>query len=119
MTEAPQGVAAQRIDKWLWHARFFKTRSLAAKAVQGGVRVDGALTTKPARGVLPGQVVTFVAGNRTRVVRILGLAQRRGPAPEAQALYDDLSDPPPDRTARVGPRPTKKDRRDHDALKPR
>lgn len=115
----PTTTSTQRIDKWLWHARFFKTRSLAAKVVQGGLRIDGEVTTKPARAVQPGQVLTFVAGNRTRVVRILGVAPRRGPAPEAKMLYEDLSDPASARTPRVGPRPTKKDRRDQDALKSR
>ncbi|MCB5198527.1 RNA-binding S4 domain-containing protein [Loktanella sp. TSTF-M6] len=106
-----------RLDKWLWHARFFKSRSLAAGIVSGGkVRVDGTPVSKPARNVGPGNVLTFVQGDAVRVVKILGCGVRRGPAPEAQALYDDMS---PERVARPPApkyegkgRPTGKDRRD-------
>jgi ribosome-associated heat shock protein Hsp15 len=81
-----------RLDKWLWQARFFKTRSLAAKVVQSGkVRVDGTPVSKPARAVGPGIVLTFPQADRVRVVRIVALGERRGPAPEAQGLYEDLS----------------------------
>jgi len=81
-----------RLDKWLWQARFFKTRSLAAKTVAAGqVRVNAERVSKPAAGVGPGDVLTFPQGRRIRVVRIVALAARRGPAPEAQALYDDLT----------------------------
>ena len=106
-----------RLDKWLWQARFFKSRSLAAGVVSAGkVRVDGQPVSKPARAVGPGHVLTFPQANEVRVVRILACGLRRGPAPEARALYEDLS-PPPERrpshpeAARKG-RPTKKDRRD-------
>lgn len=85
-----------RLDKWLWHARFLKTRSLAAKFIGGGaVRLNGVPVAKPAVLVGPGDVLTFGLGERVRVVRILAPGVRRGPAPEAQALYDDLSPPPP------------------------
>lgn len=89
-----------RLDKWLWQARFFKTRGLAAALVGAGrVRVNGVPASKPARGVVPGDVLTFPQGGDIRVVRILACGTRRGPAPEAQALYDDLSPPAPaDRT---------------------
>ncbi|WP_333713613.1 RNA-binding S4 domain-containing protein [Yoonia sp.] len=106
-----------RLDKWLWHARFFKSRSLAAGVVSAGkVRVDSRPVSKPSRTVGPGDVLTFVQADRTRVVRILDCGARRGPAPEAQALYEDLSpavekqpyNPGGDRKGR----PTKKDRRD-------
>jgi len=84
-----------RLDKWLWQARFFKTRSLAAKAVQAAkVRVDGTPVSKPARAVGPGAVLTFPQGDRLRVVRIRELGTRRGPAPEAQALYEDIGPAP-------------------------
>lgn len=87
-----------RIDKWLWHARFFKTRTLAASVVSAGkVRLDGQLVSKPARAVGPGNVLTFAQAGDIRVVRILGCGDRRGPAPEAQALYEDLS-PPAEKT---------------------
>lgn len=102
-----------RIDKWLWWARFFKTRTLAAKIVSGGVRVNGARVVKPGAIVKPGDTLTFGQGNLIRVVRIVASGSRRGPAPEAALLYEDL-DPPGDKPPpppRVGPRPTKKDRR--------
>jgi ribosome-associated heat shock protein Hsp15 len=106
-----------RIDKWLWHARFFKTRSLAAKVVSGGLRVNGQPVAKPAFAVGPGDVLTFSQARDVRVIRVVALGERRGPAPEAQALYEDL-DPPkprePDLSAprsEAGGRPTKRDRR--------
>ncbi len=107
-----------RLDKWLWQARFFKTRTLAAKQVGGGlVRVNGARVTKPAFGVGVDDVLTFAQARQIRVVRILALGTRRGPASEARALYADLA--PPERSARApvraGARPTKKDRRRLDA----
>ena len=108
-----------RLDKWLWHARFFKTRTLAAKIVAGGhVRINSTKTAKPAHKVGAGDVLTFPQGTRIRVVRILANGERRGPAPEAQTLYDDLSPeqekiPPAPRFDGKG-RPTKKDRRSLD-----
>ncbi len=107
----------QRLDQWLWHARFFKTRSLATKQVTGGhVRVDGDRVQKPSHALRPGVTLTFTQSRRTRVIRVQALATRRGPAPEAQALYTDLT--PPDETpAPQNPkfegkgRPSRKDRR--------
>ena len=85
-----------RLDKWLWQARFFKTRSLAAAVVaEGHVRVNGTRTTKPAQPVRPGDTLTFVQGGRVRLIRVLAPGGRRGPAVEAQALYDDLDAPAP------------------------
>ena len=118
---------ALRLDKWLWYARFFKTRSLATALCQAGkVRVDGAAVTKAHHIVRPGQVLTFVQGNHVRVIKVVALASRRGPAPEAQALYEDLDPPrqetrlPRDPGAAERPRgtgrPTKKDRRALDKL---
>lgn len=113
------GADKLRIDKWLWHARFFKTRTLAAKLVgAGAVRVNSARVTKSAHGVGPGDVLTFAQAQRVRVIKVVALGERRGPAPEAQALYEDLT-PPDDTPAtaeRVGARPTKRDRRALDAL---
>lgn len=83
-----------RLDKWLWHARFFRSRSLAAAACGGRMRLNGQPVAKPAQPVRPGDVLTFVQADRVRVVRVLAPGTRRGPAPEAQALYDDLSPPP-------------------------
>lgn len=107
--------ARQRLDKWLWFARFFKTRSLAAKIVSGGgVRVNGTRVTKSAAQVGAGDVLTFAQGNTIRVIQIDAPGTRRGPAPEAQTLYTDLTPAPASgakTAARVGARPTKKDRR--------
>ncbi|MDE4176473.1 RNA-binding S4 domain-containing protein [Phaeobacter sp. PT47_59] len=87
------GTAKIRIDKWLWHARFFKTRSLAAKQVSAGhVRLNSGKISKPAQNVTPGDVLTFPQGRQIRVVRVEAIGERRGPAPEAQALYHDMSE---------------------------
>ena len=101
-------------------ARFFKTRGLATKLVQGGrVRVDGTPVSKAATPVGPGQTLTFPQGRAIRVVRIVAVATRRGPASEAQGLYTDLTEPEEVAKPRVGPRPTGKDRRDMDREKDR
>ncbi|KAA0578145.1 RNA-binding S4 domain-containing protein [Azospirillum sp. Sh1] len=113
-----------RIDKWLWYARFFKTRSLAAKLCNdGGVRLSGAVVTKAHAAVKPGDVLTFAQGRHIRVIKVVALGTRRGPAPEAQALYEDLAPPVPEerlqdpyRAPGAG-RPTKRDRRAIDALR--
>lgn len=79
------------MDKWLWQARFFKTRALAADLAESGhLRINGQPTRKPGAGVGEGDVLTFPQGARIRVIRIVSLGQRRGPAPEAQTLYLDL-----------------------------
>jgi ribosome-associated heat shock protein Hsp15 len=76
-----------RIDKWLWAARFFKTRSLATEAVAGGrVHVDGQ-RVKPAKDVRVGDRLEITIGEATFSVEVLGLADKRGPAAQAQALY--------------------------------
>ena len=81
-----------RLDKWLWYARFFKTRALASKAISNGrFRLDGDLMSKPHRQAKCGQVLTFSQGTRIRVVRIKALGSRRGPAQEAALLFDDLA----------------------------
>lgn len=120
--------AKLRVDKWLWQARFFKTRSLAAaRVVAGTVRINGTVTQKRASTVSPGDVLTFAQGDHIRVIQIDALGTRRGPAPEAQALYTDLS-PPERKTANKEPenpgfdgkgRPTKRDRRQLDLSKAR
>lgn len=82
-----------RLDKWLYHARFFKTRTLAAKQVSGGhIRVNSDKVSKPSYGVSVGDVLTFPQGRSIRVVKIEAFGSRRGPAPEAQTLYSDLSE---------------------------
>ena len=116
-------VAKQRLDKWLWFARFFKTRSLAATRVAAGdVRVDGERITKRSTSVQTGNVLTFAIGDYVRVIQINAIGDRRGPAPEAQELYKDLSPPetqpknkPPINPSFEGKgRPTKRDRRKGD-----
>ena len=83
---------AQRLDKWLFFARVVKSRSLAVKIVeQGQVRVNRRKVTKPASAVSEGDVITFAADGGVRVLKILALGSRRGPAPEARLLYEDLS----------------------------
>jgi ribosome-associated heat shock protein Hsp15 len=78
-----------RIDKWLWAARFFKTRSLAAKAVEGGkVKLNG-VRVKPARELRPGDRLWVHVGVYEWDLTVLALSDRRGPASEARALYHE------------------------------
>ncbi len=85
-----------RIDKWLWHARVAKTRTLAAKLVADGyVRINGTKTDAPAKTAKAGDVLTIALERTVRVYRVLDLGERRGPAGEAKALYEDLSPEPP------------------------
>ena len=122
-----------RLDKWLWYARFFKTRSAASKAISGGrFRLNGIVMNKPHRQALCGQVLTFTQGNRIRVIKIMALGSRRGPAREASLLYKDLT-PARDAPSKTGQarqpefearskgsgRPTKLQRRATDRLKVR
>ena len=82
----------QRLDKWLWFARFAKTRTLAAKLVgEGRVRVNGTRAEAPAKLVGAGDVLTIAAPHLTAVVRVVSPGERRGPAPEARLLYEDIS----------------------------
>jgi ribosome-associated heat shock protein Hsp15 len=114
-----------RIDKWLWAARFFKTRSLAAAACAGGkVDVNGE-AAKPARGVRPGDLLRVTVPGGQRIARVLALSDRRGSGEVARTLYEDLTPPPPPRV-RVAPaawrapgmgRPTKRERRALDRLR--
>ncbi|HVL72095.1 MAG TPA: RNA-binding S4 domain-containing protein [Beijerinckiaceae bacterium] len=87
----------QRLDKWLFFARFAKSRTLAARLVaEGHVRVNGGRVENAAKGVAVGDVLTIAAPRTTCVVRVEGLGARRGPAPEARLLYSELGrdDPP-------------------------
>ncbi len=114
--------SALRVDKWLWYARFFKTRGLSAKLVSSGkLRVNSGPVAKPSYQVKPGDVLTFPQEKDIRVIRIDALGERRGPATEAATLYTDLS--PPEKKQTDFPenpkfegkgRPTKKDRRQID-----
>ncbi len=81
---------AQRIDKWLWHARFARTRSAAQRlALSGHVRVNRDKVTAASRLVRIGDVLTLALGRSVRVIRIRGLADRRGSFEDAQLLYED------------------------------
>lgn len=85
------GAGAIRLDRWLHHARLFKTRTLAADAIGGGgVRLNGQPCRKPARIVRPGDAVTVSAHGRVRVLRVRALGERRGPAVEAAGLYEEI-----------------------------
>jgi len=126
---------AQRIDKWLWYVRLVKSRTQAAGLVEAGkVRVNRARVVKPSAAVAPGDVVTVAADAKVRVLKVLAPGTRRGPASEAQALYEDLTPAPPKATepAPDSPagtdairrdagsgRPTKRDRRHLDRLRGR
>ena len=105
-----------RVDKWLWHARFFKTRTLAAKVVAGGhLRVNSRKEEKSSTCVVAGDVLTFAQEKRIRVIKVVALGTSRGPSSEAKLLYEDLS-LTQERNASIPKfdgkgRPTKKDRR--------
>ena len=94
----PEGVgyddrvsAAIRLDKWLWAARFYRTRSLAAQAIDAGrVHVNG-VAAKASRNLKPGDLVTLRQSPSHRTVEVLVLSQVRGPAPEAQLLYAETA----------------------------
>jgi ribosome-associated heat shock protein Hsp15 len=115
---------AQRLDKWLWFARFAKSRTLATRlCAERRVRINREVAGKPSAPVRPGDVLTFPQGPHIRVVRVVQPGLRRGPADEARMLYEDLAPPEPrerephasGRDAGTG-RPTKRDRRATDRL---
>ncbi len=114
-----------RLDKWLWAARFFKTRGLAAEEIsRGRVSINGQ-PAKASREPKPGELVAFRQGTVPRVVKVLALSSARGPAPQAQLLYEETAESlshrakladlrrqgtEPAQTIELG-RPTKRDRR--------
>jgi ribosome-associated heat shock protein Hsp15 len=118
----------QRLDKWLWYARVVKTRTLAQKLVtRGNVRIDGNRTTQASFSLSPGMVLTITYANRLLILRMVEPGTRRGPAPEAARLYEDLSPKIPRQIKPGQPspvaardpgagRPTKKQRRQTDQL---
>jgi len=80
-----------RLDKWLWHARFTRTRTQASRLViEGNFRVNGRKTDKAHHLVRPGDVLTFATNGRIRVIRVLGSTQRRLGFELAKSLYEDL-----------------------------
>jgi ribosome-associated heat shock protein Hsp15 len=115
-----------RLDKWLWAARVFKTRSLAAGACDGGKVDVNDQAAKPAKAVRPGDTirVTLPQGRR-RILKIAALEERRGSAAVARTLYEDLTPPEPPRVRWAPPplrppgsgRPTKRERRALDRLR--
>lgn len=118
---------AQRLDKFLWIARFFRSRALAAAVCTGGrVRVNGRAVEKPGFGLKPDDVLIFPQGARVRRIRIVRFDLRRGPATSAVGLYEDLeplaaADPVAPETvhpAAAAGRPTKRERRERDRLQP-
>jgi ribosome-associated heat shock protein Hsp15 len=122
------GDSGQRLDKWLWFARLTKSRTVAAAEVAGGkIKVNRVTVTKASHTIKPGDVITSRISKNIRVLRVVAPGTRRGPAPEARLLYEDLSPPPPargeaapsrawaERAAGSG-RPTKRERRKIDAF---
>lgn len=132
----------QRLDQWLWHARFAKSRTLAQALIERGkVRINREKVAKPSQALKVGDVVTLSTGPRVRIIEVCGHTLRRGPASEAQLLFRELT-PEPDRTTQTqksaiggGPspvtdlsgairptgagRPTKRERRATERLKDR
>jgi ribosome-associated heat shock protein Hsp15 len=119
-----------RIDRWLWAARFYKTRTAATDAVAGGrVHLNGA-RVKPAKDVRPGDTLEVTIGDTRREVVVVAVAERRGPASLAQSLYEETPGSIARREQRaadrrfarplgadLGARPTKQDRRRLEALR--
>jgi ribosome-associated heat shock protein Hsp15 len=92
MNPAPSTAESVRLDKWLWCARFFKTRALAQEAVEGGkVRVNDT-RVKPSKEVRPGDTVMIHIGEYEWVVTVLALSRQRGPAEVARMLYEESED---------------------------
>jgi ribosome-associated heat shock protein Hsp15 len=119
----------QRIDKWLWFSRQFKTRTLAARFVTSGrIRLNNHRITKASHLVQINDAITFVCNHKVKILKVAAIGVRRGPASEAATLYEDLSPPdlPQTEKARIlatsaqredgAGRPTKKQRREIDAL---
>jgi ribosome-associated heat shock protein Hsp15 len=131
MPASESGPSKVRLDKWLWAARFFKTRSLAAEAIAGGKVLVSGDRAKPAKPVQAGDEVRVRLGPYEHVVHVRGLSERRGPASVAATLYEETADSLAARARlaeqlRMAPaafvyeekgRPTKRDRRELDRLR--
>lgn len=123
MNEGAPSSTKLRLDKWLWYARIVKSRTLAQKLIESGaVRVDGTKTVRSDYRVAEGMVLTMNVHDRLRILKILVLGTRRGPATEAATLYEDMSPALPKREKFMRPatpalrepgsgRPTKRERR--------
>ncbi len=118
-----------RVDKWLWYTRTVKSRSLAQTLIKSGkVRVNTTRISSPSRIIEPGDVLTVTLERQVKVLKMVAPGERRGPAPEARLLYEDLT-PPPVKTEPVtkpakqavreegAGRPTKKERRELDRFR--
>ena len=140
--QATDAALGQRLDQWLWFARLTKSRTLAQALIERGkVRVNKLKVDRPSLWLKPGDAVTLSTGPQVRVLTVIAIGKRRGPATEAQALYEELT-PAADRTkssteqgsrveatqsadlaTAVRPtgagRPTKRERRDTERLKDR
>lgn len=130
-SDAPPS-GSMRLDKWLWYVRVIKSRTQAAELVATGkVRLNRVRIEKPSQPVRVGDVVTVAVGPRVRVLKVLAPGQRRGPPSEARLLYEDLTPEPSTSAAERGTtplpgghrdpgegRPTKRDRRLIDRLRP-
>lgn len=89
---SPSEKQTQRLDKWLWFARIVKTRTLAASLIESGkVRLNKEKVSKPSQVVRPDDVITLTVARRVRILQVIAAGVRRGPAPEAQKLYEDLT----------------------------
>ena len=115
-----------RVDKWLWAARVFKTRSLASTACDGGKVDINAEAAKPARRVRAGdRIEVSLPRGRRRILKVVAIGDRRGSAEAARALFEDLTPPEPPRTRQAPPpfrepgagRPTKRQRREIERLR--
>lgn len=90
------GAEAQRLDKWIWYARLTKSRTLAGELVTAGrVRINKQKVIKPSAPLKVGDVITITVRGNVKILKVEAPGTRRGPASEAQALYEDLSPPPP------------------------
>jgi len=118
-----------RVDKWLWYTRTVKSRSLAQTLIKSGkVRVNTTRISSPSRNVEPGDVLTVTLPRQVKVLKMIAAGERRGPAPEARLLYEDLTPAPVKAEPETKPakqavreegagRPTKKERRELDRFK--
>lgn len=119
MTDATGEGAFLRLDKWLFFARFCKSRQVAAALCESGrLRVGGAIVSKPHYKLRVGDVLTFPQGRFIRVVRVEALGSRRGPASEAATLYEDLSPPGQQAPLPAKPQPAVPARREPGAGRP-
>lgn len=90
--ETPPDDTTQRLDKWLWAARFYKTRSLAVEAINGGKVHLNKNRVKPSRTIKPADILTISKPPYEHVITVQGLSKQRRPAPEAQQLYVESED---------------------------